>query len=160
MHSAAYSAMQDLLQYAPLDTKLVLDCGSLNVNGTYRPLISDFNWNYFGIDIAFGRNVDIVVDPYTYPFENDTFDVVVSGSMLEHVEFPWVWMKEAARVLKVGGLLAIVTHWSFKLHRHPVDTFRYMPDGLNALFKWEPRLKPISIRIINEQDIVGSAIKC
>lgn len=159
MHDAAYTAMEQLLKRSPSNTNCVLDVGSLDVNGTYRPMIEKRGWNYTGIDIRKGSNVDEVVHPYCYPFGAGEFDVVISGSTMEHVEHPWLWLPEIARVLRPGGLLAIVTHWSFPLHEYPVDTFRYMPHGMKALFDWTGMLHQYDIRIINDTDIVGSALK-
>ncbi|HEY1278275.1 MAG TPA: hypothetical protein VGF22_01290, partial [Acidimicrobiales bacterium] len=63
----------------------VLDVGSLDVNGTYRPFFTDPAWSYTGLDVVPGPGVDTVVaDPYQWTeFSDDSFDVVVSGQALE-----------------------------------------------------------------------------
>ncbi len=38
------------------------------------------------------------------PFEDDSFDAVCAMDLLEHVETPWQVVREAARVLKPGGV--------------------------------------------------------
>ena len=40
---------------------------------------------------------------YSYPLESNSFDVVLSGNVIEHVRMTWKWMQELARVCKPGG---------------------------------------------------------
>lgn len=149
--------MLDRMQAHPCT---VLDVGAYNVNGTYRPLIEHMGWEYVGLDILPGPNVDIVSsDAYHFPFSDRVFDVVMSGSTMEHVERPWLWVPELARVLRPGGLLAILTHWQFAEHRYPIDTYRYLPDGMKVLFDEARVLEDYDIRIVSDTDIVGSAIR-
>ncbi len=116
----------------------VLDVGSQDVNGTYRPLFDQEGWIYTGLDMAEGPNVDIAPrDPYSWPMLQDqSFDVVISGQALEHVEFFWLTVQEMARVLKPGGLLCLVAPSSGYEHRYPVDCWRFYPDGMRALAKY------------------------
>jgi len=39
----------------------IMDLGSMNVNGTYRPFFDIAPWQYTGLDIEQGDNVDIVL---------------------------------------------------------------------------------------------------
>lgn len=138
----------------------VLDAGSLDVNGSYRELIEGKGWEYVGLDVRDGKNVDVVSeDPFRFPFEDNAFDVVISGSTMEHVTRPWLWLPELVRVVRVGGLLAIVTHWSFEEHRYPLDCYRYLPDGMRELFDLTGCLNRYDIRIASATDITASAIK-
>ena len=52
---------------------------------------------------ASDRVKKIAERPYRLPFEDDRFDVVVSTSVLEHVQNPEECMAEISRVLKPGG---------------------------------------------------------
>lgn len=93
---------------------LIMDIGCLDskiVNLIANPE------NYKGIDIAkdcirsmqeknpkaFFR----VADLYNIPWEKEVFDYVVLGEVLEHLEEPEKAIKEAMRILKVGGTLAV-----------------------------------------------------
>jgi SAM-dependent methyltransferase len=111
----------------------ILDVGSQDVNGTYKPLFK--RWNYKGLDIASGKNVDILAKS-NYDFGiYDLFDVVVSGNCMEHVEAPWLWIKEVERVTKRGGLVCIIVPFSIGEHRYPVDCWRILPDGFRYLME-------------------------
>ena len=159
MHPQAYIEMRRLLERAPESTAHVLDVGSLDVNGNYRRMIEGMGWDYLGLDIREGDNVDVVAPPYDYPFEDGEFDVVISGSTMEHVVKPWIWIRELARVTAPGGLVAILTHHTFKFHEYPVDTFRYFPDGMKSIFDEAGCLRDYHIEMVNDTDIVGSAIR-
>lgn len=137
----------------------VLDVGSLDVNGSYREAIEDRGWEYLGVDIRSGKNVDIVVPEYDYPFEDGEFDVVISGSTMEHVRAIWRWVPELVRVLRPGGLLVIVTHSAWWVHGYPVDCWRILPDGMAYLFDLTESLRDYMIMMEKETDILGSAFK-
>lgn len=112
-----------------------LDVGALDVNGTYRPIIERRGWHYTGLDIAAGPNVDVVAEPYRYPLEDGAFDVVLSGSTMEHVAALWRWAHEVARVLRPGGLMVLVGPHTFREHRYPADYWRIMPQGMDYLLR-------------------------
>jgi len=138
----------------------VLDVGSLDINGSYKPLITQRGWEYIGLDLVQGKNVDVVSkDPFRYPFQDCEFDIVISGSTMEHVTRIWDWIPELVRILKPKGYLVIITHWSFPLHRYPLDCWRIMPDGFRYLFEMTGKLEHYAIHIANETDIVASAFK-
>ena len=148
------------MQRIPLERAQVLDVGACDVNGTYRPLIEGRGWQYLGLDVAAGPNVDLVArDPYRFPVPDGAFDVVISGSTMEHVEAIWRWVPELARVLRSGGWLAIVTHWQFGMHRFPVDCWRIMPDGMRYLFDLTGVLRDYNIHIASRYDIAALARK-
>lgn len=161
MHPESYELMRQMLNEGPKQAGLsALDVGSLNVNGAFTPLVRAHGWSYTGLDMEAGSNVDVVVnDPFDYPYEDDTFDVVLSGSTMEHVTAVWKWIPELVRVLKPGGYLAIHTHWQFPEHRYPLDCWRIMPDGMAFLFNETGQLERYNIRIANSMDIVATAWK-
>ena len=113
----------------------ILDVGSQDVNGTYRPLFSDPAWRYSGADVAAGPNVDIVLRaPYAWrELRANAYDVVVSGQTLEHVQYPWVTTMEIARVMRAGGICCLIAPSTGPEHRFPFDCWRLLPDGAVAL---------------------------
>ena len=116
------------------DKKLkILEIGSRLESG--RNLLRDVtvndNWEFIGLDINAGRNVDIVSeDPYKYPFEDNTFDVVLSSNTAEHVQDMHRWIKEVARISK--GLVWIMVPNTFREHGK-FDYWRIMPRGMRYL---------------------------
>lgn len=120
------------------DAHSVLDVGSYDVNGCYRPFFSPPRYRYTGLDMAPGPNVDVVpFNPYVWDTLGDaSFDAIISGQAFEHIEFFWLTMAEMVRVLRPGGLLCLVAPWGFERHRYPVDCYRFEADGMVALARW------------------------
>ena len=116
----------------------VLDVGSYDVNGSYKPLFDPERFQYTGLDMASGPNVDLVPkSPYSWrELADDAFDVVVSGQALEHVEFFWLVVAEMVRVTREGGLICIVVPRGFDEHRYPVDCYRFLADGMVAIARY------------------------
>lgn len=91
--------------------------------------------DYVGFDYYPGRNVDVVGDAHKLSSYFDApFDLIVSFAVFEHFAMPWVVAVEMAKCLKVGGLVAVETHFSFSSHERPWHFFQYSDMGLRALF--------------------------
>jgi SAM-dependent methyltransferase len=116
----------------------ILDVGSYDVNGSYREFFNDKKFEYIGMDMEAGPNVDLVMDnPYNWSeIETDTFDIVISGQTFEHIEFFWITLAEMTRVLSKDGLLCIIVPNNLSEHRHPVDCYRFFTDGMVALARY------------------------
>jgi SAM-dependent methyltransferase len=139
MHASSYRHMQQLVDQhlAGRAGLRIADLGSQDVNGSYRPLFERPGWQYVGIDLAAGNNVDIVLaSAYRLPLATGSFDVVVSGQVFEHVEYFWLTWMEMARLLKPGGLILLIAPSRGPEHRYPVDCWRFYPDGYIALAKY------------------------
>ena len=86
--------------------KTVLDVGSMDINGNNRYLFEDCE--YTGLDIGHGRNVDIVCPVHVYTQIVDlTYNVVISGEMLEHDQYWKQSLNAMFKLVKPGGLLLI-----------------------------------------------------
>ena len=118
----------------------ILDFGGTNINngGTYYELVdTNKKIKYQGIDLQEGPGVSIVLeDPYTVPLEDNYADVVISGQMFEHCEFFWLSFLEMVRVVRPGGYIFLIAPMTGKVHRYPVDCWRFYPDAYAALAKW------------------------
>ncbi len=115
----------------------VLDVGAGRKVGFHRRLWEAGGWTYHGLDFAEGPNVDTILDdPWIFPLDDDSYDAVISGQMLEHNEFFWLTFLEMARVLKRGGLMVHVAPSRGIEHRDPQDCWRFYRDGMEALAKW------------------------
>ena len=82
--------------------KLVLDIGSLDINGNNQEYF--YNCNYIGVDIAEGRNVDMISKGHELGFPDATFDVIISTECFEHDQYYDSTIKNIYRMLKPGGL--------------------------------------------------------
>jgi len=124
----------------------ILDFGGKNIRGlgTYYDLLTadtapynEHNIDYQGIDLDAGPGVSIVLeDPYKVPLEDNYADVVISGQMFEHCEFFWLSFLEMVRVVRPGGYIFLIAPMTGKVHRYPVDCWRFYPDAYAALSKW------------------------
>ena len=61
----------------------VLEIGSLNINGTVRDFFDD-PFEYVGVDLAEGPDVDVVCKGHEIPFYPETFNVAISCECFEH----------------------------------------------------------------------------
>lgn len=95
---------------------------------------------YIGVDLSSGLGVDVVLkDPYQLPFDDNSFDYVISSSCFEHSEFFWLTYLEVIRVLRPNGLFYLNAPSNGDFHRFPVDCWRFFPDSGNALSNWSKR---------------------
>ena len=160
MHTEAHAQMARLLDRVGVIGADVLDVGSLDINGNYRGLVEGRGWLYTGLDVVAGNNVDVVAaDPYRYPLDDAGYDVVISGSTMEHVQAVWLWVPELVRVLRPGGTLVILTHTQWPFHPYPLDCWRIMPHGMSYLFDLTGQLEQYDIQMYNKNDISGMARK-
>ncbi len=116
----------------------VIDIGSRDVNGSHRYLFDSDKFEYVGLDLVPGKNVDIIPKKvYAWTeIQDNSYDVVITNQTFEHIEFFWVTFQEMVRILKPKGLLCIVCPRGFGLHRFPVDCYRFDADGLFALARF------------------------
>jgi len=141
LHQSSYDKMASFKEKY-LSTKTneklkILDIGSCDVNGTYKPIFNVSGWEYYGVDTAKDKNVDIIInDPYSWnKIKSNSVDVVISGQAFEHIEYPWLTILEISRILKPEGLCCIIAPAGGPDHKYPVDCWRFHPDGFKALVK-------------------------
>jgi SAM-dependent methyltransferase len=104
-----------------------------------------FASEYIGTDIQPGIDVDVLSDVHSLSqtFGEESFDAIISFSVMEHVKYPFLAAHEMLKTLRVGGHAFIMTHFAFAEHGHPHDYFRYTLDGLAALF---PQTMGVEVR--------------
>jgi SAM-dependent methyltransferase len=142
MHPSSYEKMagfcRDYLANRADSPLVIVDLGSWDYNGSYRPLFDRPPWRYVGVDLTAGQNVDIVLrDPYNWrELKSNSVDVLVSGQTFEHTEFFWETVLEIARVLKPGGLCCIIAPATGPEHRFPLDCWRIFADGMRSLARY------------------------
>lgn len=90
----------------------ILDIGC--ASGGFLVAVRERGWEAFGVEVSkvacdMARDKhDLNVflgDLFAAKFDDDFFDVVMVGDLLEHIEEPKVFLKEVNRVLKKEGLL-------------------------------------------------------
>lgn len=143
MHKNSHSKMEWFKNtFLSTSRKLdILDVGSLDFKGNYNysDIFDEENWTYTGLDFQEGNNVDILVtDIYNWlEIEDNTYDVIISGQLFEHLEFFWLTMSEIERVLKPGGYVCIITPSAGPKHGGNIpNCYRFHEDGLKAMAKY------------------------
>jgi SAM-dependent methyltransferase len=73
-------------------------------------------------------------DILSLPFQDESFDVVVSDQVLEHIKGdPQIAINETRRVLRKGGIAVHTTCFMNPIHEHPIDMWRFTPSSLEYL---------------------------
>jgi SAM-dependent methyltransferase len=119
--------------------KRVLDVGSRFINGSIRPLVEKFlqPCEYVGIDLEPGRYVDKIlnVEDMLREFGGESFDVVISTELLEHVPNWRLAVGNMKGVLRKGGVIYVTTRsYGFPYHGYPYDFWRYEVDDAKRIF--------------------------
>lgn len=137
MHQESHDNMARYAhQYLPQVLRKLLDVGGRRVaphDLSYRSVVRAEQ--YVGVDMQPGVCVDTVARAEALPFSDGVFDAVLCGQVLEHVRNPFKIVEEIARVLRRGGKALLVAPQVWRVHRYPIDTFRYNPDGMAALIE-------------------------
>ncbi len=120
-------------------------CGS-------KPYESLFNSvdEYIGVDMVNeghdhqNEDVDVFYDGHILPFEDETFDSVLTSEVLEHVpDIPYSLM-EIKRVLKKKGKVLITVPFVWPEHELPYDFRRCTSNGMEHLLV-QNGFKPITV---------------
>lgn len=115
--------------------------------------------NYTGFDVIAGPNVDVVGDAHCLSdyFKKDSFDLIFSFAVFEHIAMPWLLSAEIANLLKPNGYTAHETHFSFSEHELPWHFFQFNNNALEVLFCKELGFKLIDSGLDNPIDGVFSS---
>jgi SAM-dependent methyltransferase len=83
--------------------KQVVEIGSLNINGTVRIFFD--NCYYVGLDVAEGKDVDVICEGQKFDAPTESFDVAISCECFEHNP-EWVdTFKNMYRLVRPGGMI-------------------------------------------------------
>jgi SAM-dependent methyltransferase len=86
---------------------------------------------YVGADLPGNPVAALEIGPDAgLPVDDESFDLVLSTQVLEHVENPSHYLAESSRVLRSGGRLVLSTHGMMFFHPDPVDLWRWTCQGL------------------------------
>src|SRR4051812_7484748 len=115
----------------------ILEIGSREVTGKSTARQELALAEYVGFDYYPGANVDVVGDAHklsTYFDKDEKFDIIFSSACFEHFAMPWIVATEIAKLLKVGGVLIVETHFAFVAHERPWIFFQFSDMALKTLF--------------------------
>jgi SAM-dependent methyltransferase len=104
----------------------VLDIGS----GTAH--IKDFRPDIISVDILSFPGIDVVADAHQMPFSDGSFAAIIMLDVLHHLERPIAFLKEASRVLRRGGRLAMIEPAMTPLARRFYDHFHEEPVNMSV----------------------------
>ncbi len=135
--------IRQLGEIAPRTRGRLLDvgCGEKPYEPIFRPYVTEYvGVEYegtFGATEASRRDSppDFTYDGHTLPFEDRSFDTVITVQVLEHTPTPQRVLDEIGRVVRRDGLVIVCVPFSFRLHEEPNDYFRYTPHGLRTMFE-------------------------
>lgn len=116
------------------DYSIVLDIGA----GSQwpRPYFEENRFAYHSCDIEQSANSNLqtflVIDELI-PVNSESYDLVISLSVLEHLKRPEVSINEIFRILKTGGEFFLQTNFLYPEHGSPQDYYRFTIYGLNEM---------------------------
>jgi SAM-dependent methyltransferase len=104
----------------------VLDCGAGKRSRYYDHVV-----NY---EIVAYDSTDVLGLGENLPFQDNSFDAVLSCAVLEHVKDPFTCAQEIVRVLKPGGRLYCQVPFLQPFHGYPDHYYNMTSSGLKNLF--------------------------
>jgi SAM-dependent methyltransferase len=105
-------------------------CGEVPYYEVYKEVVDD----NVCVDWQPNDYLDEVVDLNgPMPFGDEAFDTLLASDLLEHLAKPELFMREAARVLRPGGMVLIMVPFLYWIHEPPHDYYRYTEFALRAL---------------------------
>jgi SAM-dependent methyltransferase len=137
-------------EFGPVLTGRVLDVGC--GQKPYANVVAASE--YIGLEYDSPRSraggiADFFYDGARFPFEDASFDGVLSSQVLEHVFNPDEFLDEVRRVLRPGGKLLLSVPFVWDEHEQPYDYGRYSSFGLKHL------LAAHGLRVIQERKTVN-----
>ncbi len=141
----------------------VLDFGGGQRAGYMQWLSGADEFCSVNIDAEF-QPTHIVAPGDPLPFDDASFDAVVTFNTLEHVYDDVAALRELTRVLRPGGSLHIIVPFLFRVHGHPDDFNRHAPswwaETLRQHGMTETRLLPLIFgRRTTAQMVLGQGAK-
>ena len=107
---------------------------------TYNSIVNESSIRWHTLEIDPDRDKDhsnpshIISDNgYSYPIKDNTYDIVFSAQVFEHVADIERWMKELKRVTKPGGLIVTISPVSWPYHLAPIDCWRLYPEAFKVV---------------------------
>ena len=124
--------------------KKILEIGPSGIPSAYSRIVNDPSIQWDTIDFestiyidSSPSNLTYTIDnPYSFPIPDNTYDIVLSGQVIEHVQEIWKWMGELKRIVKSKGIIFTINPVSWPFHEAPFDCWRIFPSGIEAIAKY------------------------
>jgi 2-polyprenyl-3-methyl-5-hydroxy-6-metoxy-1,4-benzoquinol methylase len=134
--------MARIIDSLNLENKNIFDIGCYD--GTFLDIIENRNNNFFGLEASdWGvercceKNINVQQyffnDKNKLPYENNFFDVVIAGEIIEHIYDTDFFLEEIYRILKPGGKVLVSTPNIASLGRRLFLLF-----GINPIIELSP----------------------
>ena len=118
--------------------KKVLEIGPNGNPSTFQKLVtsSSKSIHWETLDITGERKpTHVAKSEYQFGLSDNTYDIVLSGQVIEHVKKIWVWIKELVRICKPNGRVITIAPLSWPYHEFPVDCWRFYPEAMRTLYE-------------------------
>lgn len=125
-HPYNQSALR-LLRAVEATGGMALDCGA-----GQRDYLAD---HLIQIDVMPYPNIDVLCDAQALPFADDSFELMLSFAVMEHIPNPFLAASEMMRVLKPGGAIYVDVPQIAVEHGYPSHYFNMTRFGLRKLFE-------------------------
>ena len=131
---------QEMLKYYIQNTNLkgkVLEIGGFKLSQCAINFFPPPRFEYYDLNLEKSDIENTIIGDITDAkmIEDNTFDIIFSSDVFEHIKQPWLAAKEIIRILKPGGIVITSTVWSWRNHPCPVDFWRFSPACLDYLFE-------------------------
>jgi SAM-dependent methyltransferase len=108
--------------------------------------------NYVNVDIQKTKGMThIVCDLHCLPLKDNSFDLMISENVLEHVKKPWIAVMELQRVAKSGGIIFVKVAFMQPVHNYPTHYFNMTKEGLLSLFNDTPNFTILKSGVEEDQ---------
>lgn len=113
-----------------------LEIGGHSLAKCASPIFTERGLEYYDLNLSKSDIPNTIIGDITdcKEIEDDSFDVVFSSDVFEHIAQPWKAAEEITRILKPGGVAFTITLWSWRNHPCPIDYWRYSAECLEYLF--------------------------
>jgi SAM-dependent methyltransferase len=113
---------------------LDLGCGKVPFYEAYRDHVDAATCVDWPSTLHVSEHVDTFCDlSQALPFDDASFDTVLSSDVIEHLPDPVLAFGEIGRILRPGGTLVLNTPFFYMLHEVPFDFYRHTRYSLERL---------------------------